>query len=69
MPLETVSGIQVMITGSVERIAAELSRYEGAEHLLLRIAELRPDPFADQLSRLAALTRARLGQNVGLHAP
>jgi len=56
LPLETVSQIQVMITGPVEQIAAELGRYAGVEHILLRIAELRPDPFTEQLSELAALT-------------
>ncbi|MBB5918455.1 alkanesulfonate monooxygenase SsuD/methylene tetrahydromethanopterin reductase-like flavin-dependent oxidoreductase (luciferase family) [Nocardia transvalensis] len=57
MPLEAVGTIQVMITGSAEHVAAQLDRYvkAGARHLLIRIAAVGPESFADQLDRVAAL--------------
>ncbi len=57
MPLETVETIQVLITGTVEEIAAQLDRYThaGARHILLRIAAIESADFATQLDRIGPL--------------
>ncbi|MEU6562724.1 LLM class flavin-dependent oxidoreductase [Nocardia nova] len=58
MPLETVAGIQLMMTGP--DIPAQLERFAdaGARHILLRIGALDPGTFAAQLARLAELLPA-----------
>lgn len=44
MPLETVGAIQMMLTGPAPCIAAELARYAGARHILLRCSAQAPRP-------------------------
>ncbi|SFW64615.1 LLM class flavin-dependent oxidoreductase [Amycolatopsis australiensis] len=61
-PASFVQGIQMQVTGSAAEVAAQLRRYEGAEHVLLRIASTDPKVFDEQLPRLAevaALLRGR----------
>lgn len=55
MPLETIGKIQVMMTGP--DLAAQIQRFAGAgaQHILLRIAAVRPDDYARQLERVAGL--------------
>lgn len=52
-PADFVQGIQMQVTGSAAEVAAQLRRYEGAEHVLLRIASTDPKVFDEQLPRLA----------------
>ncbi|MFJ9780963.1 LLM class flavin-dependent oxidoreductase [Amycolatopsis sp. NPDC101161] len=52
-PAAFVQGIQMQVTGSAAEVAAQLRRYEGAEHVLLRIASTDPKVFDEQLPRLA----------------
>ncbi|MCR6487252.1 LLM class flavin-dependent oxidoreductase [Amycolatopsis sp. OK19-0408] len=52
-PADFVQGIQMQVTGSAEEVAARLREYEGAEHVLLRIASTDPKVFDAQLPRLA----------------
>lgn len=52
-PASFVQGIQMQVTGSPEEVAAQLRAYEGAEHVLLRIASTEPKVFDEQLPRLA----------------
>ncbi|MEU0792357.1 LLM class flavin-dependent oxidoreductase [Amycolatopsis sp. NPDC005961] len=52
-PAEYVQGIQMQVTGSVAEVASRLREYEGAEHVLLRIASTDPKVFDEQLPRLA----------------
>ncbi|MEU8639673.1 LLM class flavin-dependent oxidoreductase [Amycolatopsis sp. NPDC048633] len=53
MPADFVQGIQMQVTGSAPEIASRLREYEGAEHVLLRIASTDPKVFDEQLPRLA----------------
>lgn len=65
MPLEQVSTIQAVNTGTPQQIAAWLQRYvdAGARHLVIRIAALGLDDHRDQLARIAqADFAAVLGQ-------
>lgn len=52
-PAEYVQGIQMQVTGSVAEVASRLREYEGAEHVLLRIASTDPKVFDEQLPRVA----------------
>lgn len=52
-PASFVQGIQMQVTGSVAEVAAELRKYAGAEHVLLRVASTEPKVFDEQLPRLA----------------
>jgi coenzyme F420-dependent glucose-6-phosphate dehydrogenase len=53
MPASFVQGIQMQVTGSAAEVAEKLRAYEGAEHVLLRIASTEPKVFDEQLPRLA----------------
>jgi coenzyme F420-dependent glucose-6-phosphate dehydrogenase len=53
MPAGFVQGIQMQVTGSAAEVASRLRAYEGAEHVLLRIASTDPKVFDEQLPRLA----------------
>lgn len=53
MPADFVQGIQMQVTGSAAEVASRLREYEGAEHVLLRIASTDPKVFDEQLPRLA----------------
>ncbi|GLY35138.1 N5,N10-methylene tetrahydromethanopterin reductase [Amycolatopsis sp. NBRC 101858] len=53
MPADFVQGIQMQVTGSAAEVASRLREYEGAEHVLLRIASTEPKVFDEQLPRLA----------------
>ena len=52
-PAAFVQGIQMQVTGSAAEVASKLREYEGAEHVLLRIASTDPKVFDEQLPRLA----------------
>jgi alkanesulfonate monooxygenase SsuD/methylene tetrahydromethanopterin reductase-like flavin-dependent oxidoreductase (luciferase family) len=60
-PLAAVERIQVMATGPLDRVAAQLARYTavGARHLVLRVAAADLASYRDQLDQLATLA-ARL---------
>ncbi|RSM42019.1 LLM class flavin-dependent oxidoreductase [Amycolatopsis balhimycina DSM 5908] len=53
MPADFVRGIQMQVTGSASEVAAQLRKYEGVEHFLLRVASTEPKVFDEQLPRLA----------------
>ncbi|MFG1924307.1 LLM class flavin-dependent oxidoreductase [Cryptosporangium sp. NPDC048952] len=52
MPLEVVETIQLLIAGSPEHIREVLGRYDGVEHLVIRIAALDLPTQRDQLALL-----------------
>ncbi|MGW3999001.1 LLM class flavin-dependent oxidoreductase [Amycolatopsis sp. NPDC004772] len=52
-PAAFVQGIQMQVTGSAAEVAAQLRKYEGVEHFLLRVASTEPKVFDGQLPRLA----------------
>jgi alkanesulfonate monooxygenase SsuD/methylene tetrahydromethanopterin reductase-like flavin-dependent oxidoreductase (luciferase family) len=57
LPMDTVAGIQLLITGSADEVAARLAAYRaaGARHIAIRIATLHQDVWTDQLGQLAGL--------------
>jgi alkanesulfonate monooxygenase SsuD/methylene tetrahydromethanopterin reductase-like flavin-dependent oxidoreductase (luciferase family) len=55
MPADFVQRIQMQVTGTVAEVASRLREYEGAEHVLLRVASTEPKVFDEQLPRLAEL--------------
>ena len=57
MPADFVQRIQMQVTGSAAEVAARLREYEGAEHVLLRIASTDPKVFDEQLPRLAEVVK------------
>jgi alkanesulfonate monooxygenase SsuD/methylene tetrahydromethanopterin reductase-like flavin-dependent oxidoreductase (luciferase family) len=57
MPASFVQGIQLQVTGSAAEVAARVREYEGAEHVLLRIASTDPKVFDEQLPRLAEVVK------------
>ncbi|MFI5591462.1 LLM class flavin-dependent oxidoreductase [Amycolatopsis sp. NPDC051758] len=57
MPADFVQRIQMQVTGSAAEVAARLRAYEGAEHVLLRIASTDPKVFDEQLPRLAEVVK------------
>jgi coenzyme F420-dependent glucose-6-phosphate dehydrogenase len=62
MPADFVQRIQMQVTGTVAEVAAQLREYEGAEHVLLRVASTEPKVFDEQLPRLAELAEHLRGQ-------
>ncbi|SED65002.1 Flavin-dependent oxidoreductase, luciferase family (includes alkanesulfonate monooxygenase SsuD and methylene tetrahydromethanopterin reductase) [Amycolatopsis tolypomycina] len=52
-PASFVQGIQMQVTGSAGEVAAQLRKYQGVEHFLLRIASTEPKVFDEQLPRVA----------------
>jgi alkanesulfonate monooxygenase SsuD/methylene tetrahydromethanopterin reductase-like flavin-dependent oxidoreductase (luciferase family) len=58
-PFDWVGKIQVMVTGSREKVAAQLNRYveAGARHIVIRIAAIDPGTFAAQLAVVEQLLR------------
>lgn len=57
LPVETVAGIQVLITGSAEQVAARLDAYieAGTRHIALRVGTMHQDAWVDRLHQLASL--------------
>ncbi|NKQ56669.1 LLM class flavin-dependent oxidoreductase [Amycolatopsis sp. K13G38] len=68
LPLDTVGQIQVMLTGP--DLLTQLGRFvdAGARHVLLRIAAVDPDTFADQLAKAGALLSV-LPRTLGQESP
>jgi coenzyme F420-dependent glucose-6-phosphate dehydrogenase len=62
MPADFVQGIQMQVTGSAAEVAAKLRAYDGAEHVLLRVASTDPKVFDEQLPRLAEVAELLRGQ-------
>ncbi len=60
LPAETMHGIQAMLAGPADTVAAGLRRYvdAGARHLVVRPAALDRDDHARQLDRLAEVADA-----------
>ncbi len=58
--IEVVETIQLLITGPLEHVAAELDRYiaAGARHIVCRIGTLDPRSQRDQLELISTLCRA-----------
>ncbi|HET6708349.1 LLM class flavin-dependent oxidoreductase [Amycolatopsis sp.] len=52
-PASFVQGIQLQVTGSAAEVAAQLRKYDGVEHFLLRVASTDPKAFDEQLPRIA----------------
>jgi alkanesulfonate monooxygenase SsuD/methylene tetrahydromethanopterin reductase-like flavin-dependent oxidoreductase (luciferase family) len=62
MPADFVQGIQMQVTGGAAEVAAKLRAYDGAEHVLLRVASTDPKVFDEQLPRLAEVAELLRGQ-------
>ncbi|MCU1680994.1 MAG: monooxygenase [Amycolatopsis sp.] len=54
-PVEYIEKIQVLMTGSASQVAAQLARYGGARHVLIRPAALAPSAFREQVSQVAGM--------------
>ena len=62
MPAGYVQGIQMQVTGGAAEVAAKLRAYDGAEHVLLRVASTDPKVFDEQLPRLAEVAELLRGR-------
>ena len=60
MPLEQLSAIQALVTGSAKEVAAELRRYTaaGARHLVIRIGAVGISAQTEQLEQIAEIATA-----------
>jgi len=61
LPMETISDIQVLITGTGEQVRERLATYvdAGARHIALRVGTLHQETWTEQLNQLAALPLPR----------